>query len=76
MAKKEKDKVEVSYSIDENSTTGGWAPASEQFTVSYATDGITPSGAGVGTVDTMDISDMMRHDACLLYTSPSPRDRG
>ena len=37
MAKKEKDKVEVSYSIDENSTTGGWAPASEQFTVSYAT---------------------------------------
>ena len=63
MAKKEEEKVEVSYSIDENSTSGGWAPASESFTVSYATDGLTPSGASIGTVDTMDVSDMMRQDA-------------
>ena len=64
MSKKEdKSEPNITYSIDENTTTDTWAPASEQFTVSYATDGITPSGAGVGTVDTMDISDMMRQDA-------------
>ena len=64
MSKKEdKSEPNITYSIDENTTTDTWAPASEQFTVSYTNDGITPSGAGVGTVDTMDISDMMRQDA-------------
>lgn len=64
MSKKEdKSEPNITYSIDENTTTDTWAPASEQFTVSYATDGITPSGAGVGTVDTMDIGEMMRQDA-------------
>ena len=63
MSKKDDKKVEVTYSIDPDSTSGSWAPASEQFTVSYATDGLTPSGAGVGTVDTMDMNDMMKYDA-------------
>ena len=62
MSKKD-EKVDVSYSIDETSTTGGWAPASESFTVSYDSDGITTAGVPVGTVDTMDINDMMRQDA-------------
>ena len=56
MSKKDDKKVEVTYSIDPDSTSGSWATASEQFTVSYATDGLTPSGACVGTVDTMKAS--------------------
>ena len=49
------------WSVSEDSLAGTWAPAAENYTVSYATDGITPSGAG--TIDTLDISDMMRQDA-------------
>lgn len=61
--KKKEDKSEpnITYSVGENTTTGTWAPASEQFTVSYANDGLTPSGAG--TIDSLDIGEMMRQDA-------------
>lgn len=63
MTKKEQkpEQLDISYSIDENTTTGTWAPASEQFTVSYDTAGLTPSGAG--TLDSLDIGEMMRQDA-------------
>lgn len=63
MADNKDEKQKEIWSVDTDSISGGWAPASESYTVSYATDGLTPSGASVGTVDTMDISDMMRQDA-------------
>ena len=63
MADNKDEKQKEIWSVDTDSISGGWAPASESYTVSYATDGLTPSGAGVGTVDTMDINDMMRQDA-------------
>ena len=62
MTKKEEksEQINISYSIDEDSTTKTWTPASEAYTVSY---GVTPSGASIGTVDTMDMTDMLRADA-------------
>jgi len=50
----------VTYVVPSDATTQSWAPASESYTVSY---GVTPSGASIGSVDTMDIGDMMRADA-------------
>ncbi len=54
----------VTYAVPEDGTfSGGWAPSAESFTVSYNAEGVTPSGAPAGTIDSMDLSDMMRHDA-------------
>ena len=44
------------WSVSDDSLTGSWAPPAENYTVSYGT-------SGVGTVDTMDIGEMMRQDA-------------
>jgi hypothetical protein len=52
--KKDKEQQGEVWSIDEDSLAGGWAPASESVTVNYT---------GSGSLDTMDISDMMRADA-------------
>ena len=62
MTKKQEkaEQPDITYSIDEESTTKTWTPASEAYTVSY---GVTPSGASIGSVDTMDIGEMMRADA-------------
>ena len=55
------DKEEnITYMFPDDATTQSWTPASETYTVSY---GVTPSGASIGTVDTMDMTDMLRADA-------------
>ena len=60
----EKDKkfeqTEITYSVADETFSGSWAPATESVSVSY---GVTPSGASIGSVDTMDIGEMMRADA-------------
>jgi hypothetical protein len=50
----------VTYVLPDDATTSTWSPMSEAYTVSY---GVTPSGASIGSVDTMDIGEMMRADA-------------
>ena len=55
------DKEEnITYMFPDDATTQSWTPASETYTVSY---GVTPSGASIGTTDTMDMTDMLRADA-------------
>ena len=64
---------DITYTVKGDTFAGGWETPTQSYQVSYD---------GGGTVDTVDINDMMRADAgkgmenmtCLLYTSPSPRD--
>ena len=59
MDKEKKDSTEdpeVTYTVQGDTFAGGWAPPATSYEVSYG-------GGSAGTVDTMDMNDMMMHDA-------------
>ena len=59
MDKEKKDSAEepeLTYTVQGDTFAGSWAPPATSYEVTY-------SGGSAGTVDTMDMNDMMRQDA-------------